>query len=504
MIAKAKYNPETKGKLREKSKYEEFIGGTGSENIPLFNSKFDINKIREKIKNMPKESKEFADYSKYEDFKEATPNQNNAFNAYAETFQSYQTTQSKSSLSKKAKGFLESHSGVNYQDFMKYSEEKGLSEDMNVYLASLADLEEKGHDVGEFLKAIKEEKGFYFEVENTKIPLNVGSPELKYIGGVLSENEKKSKFINLSGNYVNLPFNPKKLKGLVKLAVLPDYSPNKGLPTGSVAVFDEKEHEINSSYVGPDVGCGMFFGKFSYPLVDMENSTNGIASRVFDNASGKLGSLGGGNHFVTLYRVSDSNNPSFNVGDETVLIHTGSRKKGVDLFNKNLSGEKYLKEHDKTVKFAKDNREAIFDIVQKETGNKIEFISDNPHNYVENENGLVTYRKGLTKVQKGELTVIPSSMGGDAALVRAKDNISELVNSLPHGTGRKISRSDSKNERFFLDGFPEGVYLPYFLSPEMLITELPANYRTLEEALSLIKNYISVEAIMTPISSIMK
>ena len=357
------------------------------------------------------------------------------------------------------------------------------------------------------LKKRRDEANFkskYKKQENTESnysDLRAGSE----ISGSLEENIYGGKKIyNLYGGPLNLSFDPKKLDGLVKLVIFPDYSPNKGLPTGSLAIFDENKHKINSEYVGPDIGCGMVLGKFLAPLVDMEHSTNGIASRIFDNYAKTTGSLGGGNHFVTLYKITSSENPNFKPGDEMVLVHSGSRQRGVELYERNLSGEKYLKEQDKTIKFGEDNRKALLDIVQEETGKPVEPISDKIHNYAEKENGLVFYRKGLIKVKPGELTVIPSSMGGNAVIVKAKENISELFNSLPHGTGRKISRSDSKKEMFFLNGFPEGLYFPYFLDVEDVNSELPQNYRDLDEVLPSIKNYISVEAVMKPISSVMR
>lgn len=295
------------------------------------------------------------------------------------------------------------------------------------------------------------------------------------------------------------------MDGLIKLIIYPNYHESKGqFPTGSLAVFKESEHEVNSKYAGPDIGCGMLLGKFLAPIVDLEHSTNGIASRIFGNYAKTAGDLAVGNQFVTLYKVSKSENPSYKIDDEMVLIHAGSRQRGLDIFDRNISGAKYLKEQDKTIKYGETNRKALLKIVQEETGKPIELISDKIHNYAEIKNGLVFYRKKVTKVKTGELIVIPSSMGGNAVMVRAKDNVSELLNSLPQGTGRKVSRSESIKKMYFLAGGPEGVYLPYFLDVEDLTTELPPNYKTLDEVLPFIKDYISIEAVMTPISTVLK
>jgi hypothetical protein len=74
---------------------------------------------------------------------------------------------------------------------------------------------------------------------------------------------------------------------------------------------------------------------------------------------------------------------------------------------------------------------------------------------------------------------------------------------MSHATGRKISRSESKKEMFFLGGFPKNVYIPYFISAENLNEELPENYKTIEETLKKIEPYAKVVGKLTPKSSVM-
>ncbi|MCU0713255.1 MAG: RtcB family protein [Pirellula sp.] len=53
-------------------------------------------------------------------------------------------------------------------------------------------------------------------------------------------------------------------------------------------------------------------------------------------------------------------------------------------------------------------------------------------------------RKGSVHVAPGDLSILRSRMSGDVVLVLAKDRVAEISNSLSHGAGRKMSRSDCK------------------------------------------------------------
>lgn len=309
----------------------------------------------------------------------------------------------------------------------------------------------------------------------------------------------KRRVVNLSGCPLKLKLS--NLIGLRKLIIFPDYSPNRGLPTGTVAVFERAKHEVNPEYIGPDVGCGMLLGRLIFRPEYLEDIINGIAEKILGRRD-EIGTLGGGNHFVTLYETSKTFSSSFPLGDTFVLIHSGSRNKGITFYKMGLKGDDYLNQQGKIIAIAQENRERILDKVKKEAG-KVEVILDKPHNYISLENEEVVYRKGTVRVMPGELLIIPSSMGGSAALVRVEDTVSQLHHSLPHATGRKISRGDAMRQEFFHDGFPKNVYVPYFIYPESLNAELPPNYRHLEEVLSKIKSYLTIEAILSPIASIM-
>ena len=101
------------------------------------------------------------------------------------------------------------------------------------------------------------------------------------------------------------------------------------------------------------------------------------------------------------------------------------------------------------------------------------------HNYVEKEhhygkNVWVT-RKGAVRARKGELGIIPGSMGAKSYIVRGKGN-PESFCSCSHGAGRAMSRSAARR-RFTVDDhvrMTEGIECR---KDAAVIDETPAAYK---------------------------
>jgi RNA-splicing ligase RtcB len=311
----------------------------------------------------------------------------------------------------------------------------------------------------------------------------------------------KEKIINLSSGYPRLDFDT---SGMHRAVILPDYSPCKGgLPVGIVAIYRKNEHIIEHSYLGSDAGCGMLLALLKdFPAGRLEEITNGIAAELLDHPTG-LGSLGSGNHFVTLYESLNSSFTKVNTGDFLVAIHSGGREKGRKLYDSALLGNAYLAEQASVIEHAKKNRLEILRKISEISGCNALQILDRTHNFVEADADKIVYRKGAVKLMPGEISFVPSSMTGEAAIVRAKSAISETEFSFSHATGRRVSRSEAKKAGFFLEGLPNKIYIPYFISLEHLNTEMPQCYRTTEEILPAVSNYVTVEARLKPKSSIM-
>jgi len=304
--------------------------------------------------------------------------------------------------------------------------------------------------------------------------------------------------INISNKNLQAPHLEK--EGLEKLIILPDYCPGKGrLPVGSIAIYDSSRHILNVAYLGPDIGCGFRLAKFIDPLDDVERSSYRLASQLKKVKKG-LGSLGRGSHFINFYKVDNSELPELNQGDFVVLIHTGSREKGKSVFEQKLTGQEYFKAYKEALKFAAQNRETILKQVESSTENFTQTLYDLSHNTIDQKRGKIIYRKGAARVGPGEIGIIPSYIGGKLILVKAKNSIRELANSMCHGTGRKLSRSESKKLEFDSKELRRNIVIPNTISDAGLKTEAPHCYRTIEEILPQIKDYVSVVAELNPLS----
>jgi tRNA-splicing ligase RtcB len=114
-------------------------------------------------------------------------------------------------------------------------------------------------------------------------------------------------------------------------------------------------------------------------------------------------------------------------------------------------GQEYLKDMAWCQKYAFHNRrtmkEIILDIVQEVTGKEADLSRsvNIHHNYCSCEDCgggrmLWVTRKGATSAKKGELGIIPGSMGTGSYITRGKGNLLGW-NSCSHGAGRTMSRT---------------------------------------------------------------
>ena len=187
----------------------------------------------------------------------------------------------------------------------------------------------------------------------------------------------------------------------------------------------------------------------------------------------QLGTLGTGNHFIEV--CLDENQSVW------IMLHSGSRgvgnaigthfielaKKDAELHQRNLpdkdlayfeEGAAYFGDYVKAVgwaqKFARANREvmmvrvihALKKVITKPFETHLEAVNCH-HNYVQREThfdqDVFVTRKGAVSARKGELGIIPGSMGAKSFIVRGKGN-PESFNSCSHGAGRTMSRTKAK------------------------------------------------------------
>jgi tRNA-splicing ligase RtcB len=186
-----------------------------------------------------------------------------------------------------------------------------------------------------------------------------------------------------------------------------------------------------------------------------------------------LGTLGTGNHFIEV--CLDQNNFVW------FMLHSGSRGVGnaigtlfiekakedmrrhfINLPDENLAylseGTQFYGDYVEAVgwaqHYARLNREAMMravieagrSVIAKPFETHVEAVNCH-HNYVQEETHfgekvLVT-RKGAVRAGKGDLGIIPGSMGARSYIVRGKGN-PDAFESCSHGAGRTMSRTEAK------------------------------------------------------------
>ena len=188
-----------------------------------------------------------------------------------------------------------------------------------------------------------------------------------------------------------------------------------------------------------------------------------------------LGTLGTGNHFIEVCLDE--------AGAVWFMLHSGSRGVGnfigtmfielakqdamrqqANLPDRDLAyfeeGSRYFGDYVRAVgwaqKFAAINRELMMKrvieaaktVIHKNFQAHIEAVNCH-HNYVQKEThfGQEVYltRKGAVSAKRGQLGIIPGSMGARSYIVRGKGN-PESFESCSHGAGRVMSRGDAKRQ----------------------------------------------------------
>lgn len=225
-----------------------------------------------------------------------------------------------------------------------------------------------------------------------------------------------------------------------------------------------------------------------------------------------LGTLGTGNHFIEICLDEQQR--------VWVMLHSGSRGVGnaigtlfitlaqqdmqqhiANLPDKNLAyfkeGSKHYDDYMEAVSWAQDfarhNREvmmsrvlaALSRIVTKPFITQQEAVNCH-HNYVQkethfNEEVLVT-RKGAVSAQKGQMGIIPGSMGAKSFIVRGLGN-EESFCSCSHGAGRAMSRTAAK-KRFTVDDQIRATAHVECRKDSEVIDEIPMAYKDIDAVMA--------------------
>lgn len=316
--------------------------------------------------------------------------------------------------------------------------------------------------------------------------------------------------------------------------IMPDCHSGKGSVIGFTSTMP-KGGEIIPNLIGVDQSCGMLCVKLKKSKNDRDylkldkviktqipTGPGGVRNEVFSKVQNndyiidttkeackmlgieyekqikKIGTLGGGNHFISIEKGDEAN---------YLIIHSGSRNIGLllaeyfqrlaidkhcygDGVEKELSfvdgkdAEEYLRFAKYCDEYAKLSRRTIADIIIDEMDFEEDSSFTTVHNYINQDDMII--RKGAVSCKKNETILIPINMAYGSFIVKGLGN-DDWNNSAPHGAGRVYSRSQAKAE-LTMEDYKEsmkGVHSDC-ISPKTL-DESPMAYKSGEEIKELIR-----------------
>lgn len=267
------------------------------------------------------------------------------------------------------------------------------------------------------------------------------------------------------------------------IAIMPDCHAGKGCVVGFTAELP-KNGEIIPNIIGVDISCGMYAVKLEEsPLLndyakldkvirqhvpfgfdgntriskilpyEVQERITHVCKDIIHDAPLehllKVGSLGGGNHFISIEKGETGT---------YLIIHSGSRNFGLKVCNhfqalankahpygdlSYIDGEDaklYLECSRVCSEYAHWSRRIMANTILVGMRWKAVEAFETLHNYIGNDNII---RKGAISCKKDEKVLIPLNMRDGSLICVGKGN-AEWNNSGPHGAGRVMSRSKAK------------------------------------------------------------
>ncbi|MDC3962873.1 RtcB family protein [Polyangium jinanense] len=307
------------------------------------------------------------------------------------------------------------------------------------------------------------------------------------------------------------------LPGCVRAAGMPDLHSGRG-PIGAAFAFEER---VLPYLVGGDAGCGvLLFATTASPravdklerrvraamdedplegcdplevfdacwhkgargLTEVANVPDDIAAMAErectldlgpsgdpadyrDPSHGRaLGSIGSGNHFAEITRVTEVRDEAaadamgLEKGGLVALVHTGSRGLGAQIGRRygdvTLTGaaiDVYLADLAGAVRFAQANRFLVACRLLRALSalrrDKVRSAIDIVHNTIRREDIAGTpvwiHRKGAAPASRGEATVVLGSRGAPSWVLVGNGHEGALA-SVAHGAGRRMTRTEAR------------------------------------------------------------
>ncbi|MEO1173184.1 MAG: RtcB family protein, partial [Myxococcota bacterium] len=239
------------------------------------------------------------------------------------------------------------------------------------------------------------------------------------------------------------------------------------------------------------------------------------------NSTNHLGTLGTGNHFIEVC-LDEAERVWF-------MLHSGSRGVGnrigtyfielakkdmrtwmINLPDQNLAylpeGTEHFADYVRAVRWAQDFAKANREVMMRSVVRAVRSVPglrdfdaelkavNCHHNYVTKEdhfgkNVWVT-RKGAVRARKGDLGIIPGSMGARSYIVAGKGN-AESFHSCSHGAGRTMSRGEAKR-RFSVEDHAQATAGVECRKDAAVIDETPAAYKSIDAVMEAQKDLVDV------------
>lgn len=244
--------------------------------------------------------------------------------------------------------------------------------------------------------------------------------------------------------------------------------------------------------------------------------------RVLKNTNNvnHLGTLGTGNHFIEM--CLDEHDSVW------LMLHSGSRgvgnrigtyfieqaKKDMERWHIHMpdsdlayfpEGSEHFDDYVEAVEWAQSFARINREVMMKRVVSALENVLSVPfsasvvavnchHNYVSREhhygqNVLVT-RKGAVRARRGEMGIIPGSMGARSFIVRGLGN-EESFCSCSHGAGRVMSRTQAK-KMVSLEEHRKATADVECRKDEGVIDETPSAYKPIEKVMTAQKDLVEV------------
>ena len=233
-----------------------------------------------------------------------------------------------------------------------------------------------------------------------------------------------------------------------------------------------------------------------------------------------LGTLGSGNHFIEVCLDE--------AGFVWFMLHSGSRgvgnaigthfielaKKDAERHQRNLpdqdlayfeEGAQYFGDYVRAVswaqQFAQRNREVMMTnliatvrkVIAKPFESHVEAVNCH-HNYVQQERhfgeDVFVTRKGAVSARKGQMGIIPGSMGARSYIVRGLGN-PESFDSCSHGAGRVMSRTRAK-KLFTVDDQIKATEGVECRKDADVIDEIPMAYKDIDAVMAAQRDLVEV------------